>query len=232
MIPLNDTEPNRYIRLPFMLLSLIGLNVLVMGWEIWTAATGDANALLRLFYRFGNIPHLLLTRQGGGALTLITSLFLHGGMFHLGGNMLALWVFGRRIEDACGPWRFLLFYLTCGVTADLVHTLVEWESTIPGIGASGAIFGIMGSYLILYPNGRIRAFIPISIVPTFPKIRAIWVVIYFLGVQIIPAINTLRRQSDYHIAHWAHLGGFAAAALIFLFLRPDAFHRFRNDLKL
>jgi membrane associated rhomboid family serine protease len=144
--------------------------------------------------------------------------------------MLPLWVFGRRVEDACGSWRFLAFYLLAGTWANILFTLVQHDSPIPGIGASGAIFGVMGAYLLLYPMGRIRTFITfIPFVPMWPRIRAIWVVLYFVGVQIIPALQILLRQADYSVNHWAHLGGFFSSVFILLFVRPEAYARYVSD---
>jgi membrane associated rhomboid family serine protease len=181
------------------------------------------------FMKYAATPRLILNAQGGGALSNVTAMFLHGDIFHLGGNMLALWVFGRRVEDACGPWRFLAFYLLAGTWAHVLFVLVQFDSRIPGIGASGAIFGLMGAYLLLYPGGRIRTLVFVSFVPLWPRIRAIWVVLYFVGIQIIPAIQTLLRKEDYSINHWAHLGGFFSAVFILLFIRPEAFARYLSD---
>jgi len=143
--------------------------------------------------------------------------------------MLPLWVFGRRVEDACGPWRFLAFYLLAGTSANIFFTLVLSHSSIPGIGASGAIFGLMGAYLVLYPGGRIRTLVFLPFVPVWPRIRAIWIVLYFLGIQIIPAIRILSGKGDYTTNHWAHLGGFFTAVFILLFLRPEAYARYFSD---
>ena len=143
--------------------------------------------------------------------------------------MWALWVFGRRVEDACGAWRFLVFYLLAGIGADLLTTLVMYNSPTPGVGASGAIFGVMGAYLLLYPAGRIRTLVIISFVPAWPRIRAGWVVLYFLGVQIIPALAILFSDENFGVGYWAHLGGFFSAVFIFLFLRPEAFARYLSD---
>lgn len=225
MLPLNDTEPNRYSFLPIMTILLIVINcsifyieVFIIGEDYWP-----------FFMKYATTPRLILSAQGGGALSNITAMFLHGDIFHLAGNMLALWVFGRRVEDACGPWRFLAFYLLAGTWAHVLFVLVQSDSRIPGIGASGAIFGLMGAYLLLYPGGRIRTLVFVSFVPLWPRIRAIWVVLYFVGIQIIPAIQTLLRQEDYSVNHWAHLGGFFSAIFILLFIRPEAFARYLSD---
>jgi len=231
MFPFNDTEPNRYIRFPFMVVAIIAVNVLVMGYEIYLMFQSDA-AYLSFVYCYGMIPADLLAGQGAGAITAVTQMFIHAGLLHLFGNMLGLWVYGRRVEDACGHWRFLLFYLTAGVIAGVVYSLARAHSAIPGIGASGAIFGVMGAYLILYPGGRIRTLIFLWIVPIVPKIRAYWLILYFFALQLLPAADTLLNDTHYGVAHWAHLGGFIGSLVIFFFLRPDAFHRYRNDMAL
>ena len=163
-----------------------------------------------------------------------THLFVHASFSHLFSNMFALWVFGRRVEDACGSWRFLLFYLLVGYGSDLIYVFVNAKSHIPVIGASGAVFGVMGAYLILYPRGRIRTLIFwFSFIPSWPKIRAFWVILYFLAIQLIPAMDILMNdtQGEYSVAYWGHLGGFFASLTILLFLRPEAFARYWSDTK-
>lgn len=225
MIPINDTEPNRYSFFPFMTVSLITtccfvylFQILVLHGDYW-----------KFFMKFALTPQLILAGQGSGMLSNITSLFLHAGPSHLLGNMLALWVFGRRVEDACGPWRFLAFYLLAGTGANILFTLVQRDLLIPGIGASGAIFGVMGAHLLLYPGGRIRTLLLLGFVPVWPRIRAIWIVLYFVGIQIIPAVNILLHKADYSVNHWAHLGGFFSSVLILPFLRPGAFARYMSN---
>jgi membrane associated rhomboid family serine protease len=181
------------------------------------------------FMKYAATPRLILEGQGAGALSGITSLFLHSDIFHLLGNMLALWVFGRRVEDACGSLRFLGFYLLAGSSANILYVLAQHDSLIPSIGASGAIFGLMGAYLLLYPEGRIRILFLLSFVPLWPRVRAIWIVLYFVGIQIIPALQILFSDADYQVNHWAHLGGFFSAVFVLLFLRPEAFARYVSD---
>lgn len=225
MLPLNDTEPNRYSFFPIMTVLLIVLNCFIFYIEVFFVREDYWSFIMK----YATTPRLILSVQGGGALSNVTAMFLHGDIFHLFGNMLALWVFGRRVEDACGPWRFLAFYLLAGTCAHVLFILVQSDSRIPGIGASGAIFGLMGAYLLLYPGGRIRTLVFLNFVPLWPRIRAIWVVLYFVGIQIIPAIQTLLRKEDYSINHWAHLGGFFSAVFILLFIRPEAFARYLSD---
>lgn len=225
MLPINDTEPNRYASFPFMTVVLIAACTFVFILQS-TVADGDFWAYLM---RYGLTPTLILQARGGGMLSNITSMFLHGGFTHLLGNMLSLWVFGRRVEDACGPWRFLAFYLLAGTGANILYTLVQGDELLPGIGASGAIFGVMGAYLLLYPGGRIRTLVLLGFVPIWPRIRAVWVVLYFVGIQVIPALNILFNKASYSVNHWAHLGGFFSAVLILLFIRPAAFARYMSD---
>ncbi len=223
MFPINDTEPNRYSDFPAMTISLIVVNALIF----FLFPVGDG----LIYMVIANVPALIMERMSGSFLTGLASMFLHGGFFHLFGNMFSLWVFGRRVEDACGAWRFLAFYLFAGFGSDLVFNLVNADSYIPVIGASGAIFGVMGAYLILYPQGRIRTLILGFGVPVWPRLRAIWVVLYFLGVQIIPALDVLLNDAggSYSVAYWGHLGGFFASLGILLFLRPEAFARYLSD---
>ncbi len=225
MIPLNDIEPNRYSRFPRMTITLIIINCFIFGIEKFISGDNYWTFLMK----YATTPCLVLTAQGGGAISNITTMFLHADLSHLIFNMLPLWVFGRRVEDACGPWRFLAFYLLTGTWANILSVLVQADSCTPSIGASGAIFGLMGAYLLLYPGGRIRTLIFVSIVPLWPRLRGIWVVLYFVALQIVPAIEVLLQKADYHINYWAHLGGFFSAIFILLFLRPTAFARYLSD---
>ena len=226
MLPLNDTEPNRYMRLPYMTLTLIVVNTIILIWE-WNLPRSVLWLVIRLF---GSTPSMMWAREGAGVISTITSMFLHGDPFHLFGNMLFLWVFGRRVEDACGPTRFLLFYLLAGTSADLITALVLPNEDIPGIGASGAIFGVMGAYLLLFPNGRIRTLYFLYFIPTWPRIRAFWFIFYYLAIQIVPAMNIYLNDIEYGIGYWAHLGGFFSCFAIFLFLRPEAFERYMSNV--
>ena len=229
LLPLNDTEPNRYTSFPVMTFALITANVLLLGVEDVLAET-DIRLLVEFFYRYGSVPGLILEGRGGGALTSLTSTFLHGGLFHLVGNMVMLWVFGRRVEDACGPWRFLLFYLLCGVLADMISTLVHASSLEPSIGASGAVFGIMGAYLLLFPGGRIRTLFLLFFFPLTPRLRAFWIILYYFLSQLLSIYRIMAFDVDYNVNYWAHLGGFFGSLFIFFFLNPEALHRYRLDL--
>lgn len=222
-IPLNDTEPNRYGGPPLMTLSLVVINILVM-----IVATLQPD--LRVFYTlFGSVPQFVINEEGGGALASITATFIHVNIFHLASNMIFLWAFGRRIEDACGAGRYLGFYLVCGLSADLISTVIRNGELIPGIGASGAVAGLMGAYMLLFPGGRIRTFLLLVFIPTFPRVRAFWFLLYWFVIQIIPAYQVYVSQPSYSINYWAHIGGFVAGIFIFLFIRPEAFSRYLSS---
>ena len=223
MLPLNDTEHNRYSGLPIMTILLISINTILL------FAKPFLGERLHLYMSFGSVPLQVFNQIGGGALSSLTSTFLHADVLHLLGNMIFLWVFGRRVEDACGPWRFLAFYLTCGLCSDLLSTVFRPGDNIPAIGASGAIFGVEGAYLLLYPGGRIRTFVPLWFVPLFPKIPAIWIALYDVVIQILPAIESLQHANEGGTNYWAHLGGFLGCILIILFLRPEAFARYISN---
>ncbi len=225
MIPLRDVEQNRYSVFPLTTFSLIVINSVVLFWE-------SSLSPIQFFWvvrALGSTPALLWAREGAGVISVVTSTFLHAGIYHLGSNMLFLWVFGRRVEDACGSLRFLLFYLLAGASAELITALAMPDSSIPGIGASGAIFGVLGAYLILYPTGQIRTAWLLYLFPVFINVRAFWFVLYYLALQIPPALDVLLKQANYSVGYWAHLGGFFACIFIPLFLRPQAFARYLSD---
>ncbi|MCB8981734.1 MAG: rhomboid family intramembrane serine protease [Ardenticatenaceae bacterium] len=235
MIPLTDLQPNRYTSFPFMTMFIILLNMMALIAQVMLLEFNQ-DLYYKSIYLLGSVPAFVMDQVGGGALTSITSTFMHydqtGGIFHLAGNMLALWAFAQRVEDACGHWRFLAFYLTCGVVADIISIMSRSTESIPGIGASGAVYGIMAAYLILFPGGKIKVLLFWGFGFARIPIRAYWVILFFFLKEIPNALDVLLRNVDSNIAHWAHLGGFFAGTLIFLFLRPDAFHRFRNELPL
>jgi membrane associated rhomboid family serine protease len=222
MFPINDTEPNRYGTIPLMTLSIIAVNTIIL-------ILVPADYSVAQLWRFGFTPFLINNGGGPGFTTAITATFLHGGWFHLGGNMLALWVFGRRLEDACGAWRFLAYYLLAGIIGHVMTTLVSVEDYRSSIGASGAVYGVMGAYLLLFPEGRIRTWVLMPL-PAWPRIRAGWVVLYFLVTQIGPALDIALNHTMYSTGHWAHLGGFMACIFIPLFMRPEAFARYLSNV--
>ena len=156
----------------------------------------------------------IVDNESINVLTPLTSMFLHGSWMHLIGNMLYLWVFGNNIEDSMGRVRFLVFYLVCGIAAAAAHVVVAPSSPVPTVGASGAISGIMGAYLILYPTIRVRMFIP----PFFVfRIRAWLVLLWWIMWQVLsglPELSTMRPEVSSGVAFWAHIGGFVAGMLL------------------
>lgn len=228
-IPLNDKAPNRYGAFSSVTMLLIALCVLVYALEE-ALYFNDRLSFLGMIYFLGVVPKWIWAQQGLGAVTAVTVTFLHGDLLHLAGNMLFLWAFGRRVEDACGRWRFLCFYFVCSATANLADIVVRGSDGIPAIGASGAVSGVMAAYLLLYPWGRIDTFV-FLIIPFKLRIRAFWLLIYFLFVTNLgPAIQMILNGEDYRVGYWAHLGGLIGGVTIFFFLRPEALYRYwRQD---
>jgi membrane associated rhomboid family serine protease len=159
--------------------------------------------------------------------SLLTSMFLHGGWMHLIGNMLFLWVFGRNIEDLIGGGRFLVFYLLCGLAAAVVHIVFNAYSRMPTIGASGAIAGVMGAYLIKFPRARIITLIPIFFFITTMEIPAAFLLLWWFGIQFLSGFGSL-GENDYSgggTAWFAHIGGFLAGMILIRFFQPKQRYR-------
>jgi membrane associated rhomboid family serine protease len=220
MIPLRDDQPS--FSTPFITYFLIVVNVLIFVWEL---SVGH-RALNGFMFEFGIVPHrtlAILTGQtsnsvGTAFLPLFTSMFLHGSFLHLAGNMLALWIFGDNIEDYLGHFNFLFVYLASGIIGGFTHILLNVNSRVPTIGASGAIAGIMGAYFILYPRARVLTWIFIVIVwlPAW-LVLGYWFLVQFVSVSQI---------ADTGVAVGAHLGGFAAGVLM-IKVFPQRPHRYR-----
>jgi len=216
LIPISDDNPVRLT--PFVTWFLIAACVAAFGWQ-WSLGPERATAI----FRFGFIPSDFFGHLGSGGDfsaqavdmgSIVTSMFLHGGLLHLAGNMLYLWIFGNNIEDAMGHSRFLLFYLLCGVVAAISMALIDPHSAIPMIGASGAISGVLAAYLLLYPRARVKVIIPIGVIFYGFTISALWVVGLWFVTQVAYAM--LSDPSQPGVAWWAHVGGFLAG----LFLTP------------
>lgn len=226
MFPVRDDNPRRYPCVATW--SIIGVNVLIFLFE----ASLPEESLERLVQTLGLVP-AQLSAPGStlhGAFTLLTSVFLHGSLLHLLGNMWTLWIFGDNVEDRMGPARYVAFYLLCGLAAGLVHWLIYPESTIPTVGASGAISGVMGAYLFLFPRARLIMLLPILFLPYFFQIPA-WV---FLGfwflVQLLSGAGTAGAADIGGIAFWAHIGGFVAGIVLHrLFLQAKRFRPYQPD---
>jgi membrane associated rhomboid family serine protease len=217
MIPLGDGQ--RRFGVPFATLAIIVLNAIVFGYEM-SLLLRDADSLLQFVNTFGTVPFDIIHRQGLGALSVLTATFIHGDPFHILGNMVFLWVFGRKVEDLTGSLNFLFFYLLCGILAGVTSILSRPESSIPGIGASGAVSGVMAAYMLFYLRRRVRTLIFIGPIPLVPRIPAGVLIGYWLLLQALYIELGLSTGVDY----WAHVGGFGAGVLlIFLFLRQEIF---------
>ncbi|MCK5305830.1 MAG: rhomboid family intramembrane serine protease [Candidatus Omnitrophica bacterium] len=200
MIPIKDD--NYLERVPYITFILIGLNVIIFLYQLFAGKEGAM-----FTYKFALVPRNIFHSQGTPPfLTLISSMFLHGGPAHLIGNMLFLGIFGDDIEDALGHFRYLFFYIVCGVIAALTHALIHHASGVPMLGASGAISGILGAYLLLYPGAKI-----LTIVPIFFFLRFIWIkASFFLIVWFIFQLIYTASPQYQGIAFLAHIGGFLA----------------------
>jgi membrane associated rhomboid family serine protease len=192
---------------------IIALNVLAFLWQL-----SQGPQLKEALYLYGIVPFRYSDPELSTQFTrfqqylpFLTSMFLHGGFLHIIGNMWFLYIFGDNIEDRLGHIRYLIFYLLCGVTAGLVHLYTNWDSKIPTIGASGAISGVMGAYLLLYPRSKILTLIPIFLFIQFIEIPAFIFLGYWLLIQLFSASLTPRNVGG--IAFWAHIGGFIAGLL-------------------
>ena len=222
MIPLKDENPS--FSFPFLTVGLIGANVLVFFYQL---ALGEGLPLF--IYRLGLVPYEFLHMTDLPPvtsipipLTLLTSIFLHGGLLHLAGNMLYLWIFGDNVEDSMGHLRFLLFYFLCGSFASLLHILVNPNSKVPTIGASGAISGVLGAYLILFPRARV-----VTLFFFFYLIRIVRMpAMFFLVVWFLWQLMGAGLSGGVGIAWFAHIGGFAGGvALVKLFAKGRRYPR-------
>ena len=220
MIPLRDDNPTT-IR-PVVTVGLIVVCGLIF---LWQSSLGSNQGVA--VYALGVIPAVLFGKVQlvselewvAPTLTPITSMFLHGGVFHLAGNMLYLWIFGNNIEDAMGHGRFIAFYLLCGIVAVFAQALPDISSTIPMIGASGAISGVLGAYLLLYPHARVLVLIPFGFFLHTMRLKAGLVLLIWFLVQIV---SSLSAGDGPGVAWHAHIGGFVAGVVFLpIFKRRD-----------
>jgi membrane associated rhomboid family serine protease len=240
VIPYRDE--NETVRTPVITFAIIGLNVLV--WFMFQGA-GFSDALLASVCNYGLIPGELTgmahpgtsfplsqtlaceVDPGRAPLHILTSMFLHGGWMHLIGNMWFLWLFGNNVEDSMGRFRFVVFYLVCGIAAAAAQVLAQPDSPVPMVGASGAISGVMGAYIVLYPRVRVYTLVPLIIIFTTVALPA-WVILgYWMLLQVFGGLS----GQEGGVAFWAHIGGFLAGVLLVkLFARPEyiAEHRARR----
>ena len=211
MFPIGDENAGTILK-PIVNWTLIAICVAVFVYEF----TLPPRALEAFFFQYGVIPAELVQFQN--VSSLLTSMFLHGGIGHLLGNMVFLFVFGDNIEDAMGHVSYLLFYLLTGIAAALTQVLLNPDSTIPMIGASGAISGVMGAYIVLFPHGKVRAvvFFTVMLVPAWIMI-GVW-----FALQLFSGFSTLGGPDVGGTAFWAHVGGFVAGAILVWIFRDKA----------
>jgi membrane associated rhomboid family serine protease len=230
MIPLRDELPFR--SKPYLTVSLIAVNILVFLYQMSLGLDGMRTFVAGL----GAIPAVITGQPGVSIvqpvpayLTMITSMFLHGGLMHLGGNMLFLWIFGNNVEDVMGRGRFLIFYLVCGVAAALGHIILQPASQVPMVGASGAISGVLGAYLIMFPRSRIVTLLFFFFVIQVVKVPALFFLGFWIILQFISGTLSLGMQGQGGVAWFAHVGGFlAGVTLVFPFRREERLRWYRQ----
>ncbi len=222
MIPLKDDNPIR--TFPFITISLIVLNCIIFIWQI-TSPLG----IERIAYYFGAIPHNLLSfnlviQPVHPMISVFTSMFLHGGLLHLAGNMLYLWIFGNNIEDSLGHLRFLIFYLFSGIVAVYSHAITDADSFIPMIGASGAVSGVLGAYLLLFPKAKVYTFFFFGFFWQIIKLPAVVVIGFWAFIQIVSGMLTYGIGHQGGVAWFAHIGGFIIGLLTIKLWLPKRYY--------
>ena len=210
MIPYKDDNPTH--RFPYVTIGIIISNILIFLLEIISPP-----GMEKTVYAYGAVPQYILTFEKfqpiHPALTVFTAMFMHGGVFHLGGNMLYLWIFGNNIEDKLGHLRFIIFYIFCGITAAYSHALIDPHSLTPMIGASGAISGILGAYLLLFPRAGVYTLIFLGFFVQVVKIPALIVIGFWAIVQFINGLVSTGFVKQGGVAWFAHIGGFLTGLL-------------------
>jgi membrane associated rhomboid family serine protease len=206
MIPIYDDNPA--LGKPLLVITIIAVCIIVWFWQSGLSYQ-DSNTVI---VNFGLTPKVFLSGPLLSFFTLFTSMFMHGGFMHLAGNMLYLWIFGDNIEGALGHFRFVIFYFLCGTAAAFTQILSAPDSTIPMIGASGAVSGVLGAYLIFYPRARIRTFVFLGIFITFLRLPAVLLLGFWILGQVISAV--VSNPGSPGVAWFAHLGGFFMGMLL------------------
>ena len=233
MFPIQDSVPSRSV--PVVTRGLILINVVVFFFEL----SLSRESIIQLFYLFGVVPARFTDPEWAASIgfpigsywSLLTHQFLHGGWLHIVANMWTLWIFGDNVEDRMGPLRFIIFYLVCGVLAALTQVLVTPDATIPSVGASGAIAGILGAYLLFFPTARLIVLIPILFFPFFFELPAVIFLVFWFFIQLFSGTAILASpQQVGGIAFWAHIGGFIAGMLLCrFFVRRPVRRRLQPD---
>ncbi|MBD2207379.1 rhomboid family intramembrane serine protease [Calothrix sp. FACHB-1219] len=223
MFPLYDENPTRIT--PYLTYGLIGMNILVFLHEV-----SLSNAELEQFFQlYAVVPRQLSANFAGEWTTLFTSQFLHGGWWHLISNMVFLWVFGNNIEDRLGHFKYLVFYLACGALAALCQWFIGMNSGIPSLGASGAIAGVLGAYIIGFPHARVMTLVFLGFFITTIRVPAMILIGLFVVQNLISGVASLQTAANMSVetggvAYWAHIGGFAFGMIL-----APLFGLFRRD---
>ena len=216
MLPLRDNTPRRTVPVVTMLIVIV--NILAFMWEL-----SLGRDLQRVIMEMAFIPrrfwfpgYLLPNIE-----TMFISMFLHGGFLHIVSNMLYLWIFGDNIEDRLGHFRFVIFYFLCGIAATLAHAFANPSSSMPAIGASGAIAGVLGAYLVLFPRARVMTLIPIFVFITVREIPAVVVLGLWFVLQLFSGVGSLgipEAQDTGGVAYFAHIGGFVTGMILIVLM--------------
>jgi membrane associated rhomboid family serine protease len=234
MIPIKDDNPR--IAFPFITILFILVNTIVFLYQILYVAEPQA-----FVYRFGTIPWEIthfteLNRlppefrsEIPNVLTLFSSMFIHGGILHLAGNMLYLWIFGDNVEGIMGHGRFFFFYLCCGLAASASHVLIAPNSTVPMVGASGAISGILGAYFVRFPRAKVHVVFILIFFIRVIRIPAFFVLGFWFVVQLLSGLIYMGPEGNAGVAWFAHIGGFAAGIiLVFFFEKKERVRIYRR----
>jgi membrane associated rhomboid family serine protease len=226
VFPLKDDNPSR--TTPVVTIGLILANVLVFIYQFSLELGGaeGARAGESFIREFGLVPCRLTGScpmspdLPSPALTILTSMFMHGGLFHVGGNMLYLGIFGNNVEDTLGHFRYLIFYLASGVAAALAQVAVSPSSDVPMVGASGAVSGVLGAYLLLFPHAHVTTLIILGFFFRVVKVPALFVLGFWIVVQVLNGLGSFGASGG--VAFFAHIGGFVAGMGLLFALRPRA----------
>jgi len=212
LIPFKDDNPTRIT--PYVTYTLLGLNVFVFLFQLMVQFSGGMQAYQYFVYQYGLVPARLFEGSVTGTIApFFTSIFMHGGLMHIGGNMLYLWIFADNIESELGHFPFLLFYLLCGIGASVTQVAIDFSSTTPIIGASGAISGVLGAYYLRFPQARVAVFVFFFLITMF-WIPAKIVLGFWFFIQIFQGLASVGVGGG-GVAWFAHIGGFVAGIVFF-----------------
>jgi membrane associated rhomboid family serine protease len=215
MIPLRDNIPRT--STPVVTVGLIIVNTLIFLYQLTIPARFEESFIFTYSMVPARLTHAL-TAPGipleAALLPFVTSMFLHGGWMHLIGNMWFLWIFGDNVEDRLGHIGYLLFYLLCGLGAGLAHVIMNLQSTLPSLGASGAISGVLGAYIVMFPRARITTLVPLLIIFFTVQLPAVVILGYWFVIQILSGLGSVGGGPSGGVAWWAHIGGFLLGMIL------------------